>query len=326
MTLAQTGAGPIATREPVIGDAKGTSIDRVSVETAIPKATLRVWERRYAFPRPGRDKHGDRIYSPHDVEKLKALKQLVDNGFRPSAIANRTLIELRALYRESMGRTAARLRDAQVQPLLDLLRDDDVGALRRALKARMQDGLERFVLETVAPLSATVGVQWALGALESYQERLVTELLLHVLGDILDVDSGSCESPAIALATLPDDQPKLGLRMVQALICAHHAQCNYVGTQVPVGTLVDVSIAQETDVVAICVSPSFSLRAAGDAIAALDAALPFSAEVWISGTIARDLTRMPERVRLLPSLTDIRPTLQSWRAAHPLRTTQHGYP
>ncbi len=325
MAVAGIGAVQIATCERAIGAANGTPIDRVSIETSIPKTTLRVWERRYAFPKPARDKNGDRVYSEHDIDKLKALKRLVDNGFRPSAIANKTLIELHALYRDSIERTGACLPLDQLQPLLDLVRDDDVGALRRALQARLQDGLERFVLETAAPLSATVGVQWALGALESFQERLVTELLLNLLGGVLDVDSGSHESPAVALATLEDDQSKLGLRMTQALLSAHRAQCNYVGTQVPVGTLIDVSIAQEIDVVPISISPGFSMSAAGGAIAALDAALPFSAEVWISGTIARDLTRMPERVRLLPSLPDIRPTRQSWRAAHPLRMSQRGY-
>ncbi len=325
MALAGIGAVQIATCERAIGAANGTPIDRVSIETSIPKTTLRVWERRYAFPKPARDKNGDRVYSEHDIDKLKALKRLVDNGFRPSAIANKTLIELHALYRDSIERTGACLPLDQLQPLLDLVRDDDVGALRRALQARLQDGLERFVLETAAPLSATVGVQWALGALESFQERLVTELLLNLLGDALDVDSVVRESPSIALATLPDDPTKLGLRMAQALFSVHRAQCTYVGTQVPVETLIDVAIAQEVDIVAISCSPTSSTNAAQRAVAALDAVLPRNTEVWISGTVARYLTRIPEKVRLLPSLTDIRTTLQSWRAAHPLRTAQRGH-
>lgn len=316
-------SGPIG--DDAIHVSRASRIDRASIETAIPRETLRVWERRYGFPNPGRDECGDRIYSSADIEKLKVLKRLVNNGHRPGAIVHRTLIELQALYRESMLQSAAGLPDEQLQPLLDLVRDHNVRALRVALKARMQDGLERFVLETVAPLSATVGIRWALGELESFQERLVTELLQNSLIEARNVNPGLRESPVIALATLPEEKDQLGLQMAQALFEVHGVRCTFLGTQIPVEKLRDVAITQDVDVVAISASPTFSRNAAGRAIAALNATLPASIETWLSGTITHSLSKTPMRTRLLPSLIDIRPTIESWRAARPLRLLQRYY-
>ena len=39
------------------------NIAAVERETGLGKDTLRVWERRYGFPRPERDQHGERAYT-----------------------------------------------------------------------------------------------------------------------------------------------------------------------------------------------------------------------------------------------------------------------
>ena len=53
------------------------SIAAVERDTGIGKDTLRVWERRYGFPVPERDVHGERIYPMSQVEKLRA------DGYNP---------------------------------------------------------------------------------------------------------------------------------------------------------------------------------------------------------------------------------------------------
>ena len=42
--------------------AQGCSIAAVERDTGLSKDTLRVWERRYNFPQPGRDAHGERLF------------------------------------------------------------------------------------------------------------------------------------------------------------------------------------------------------------------------------------------------------------------------
>ena len=56
------------------------SIAGVERDTGLAKDTLRVWERRYGFPQPGRDAFGERAYGLQDVEKLRVIKRLLDQG------------------------------------------------------------------------------------------------------------------------------------------------------------------------------------------------------------------------------------------------------
>lgn len=72
-------------------------INVVEKETGISKYLLRMWERRYSFPRPDRDAKGERVYNNLDVEKLKIIKLLMEEGYRPSKVINQQLEELKVL-------------------------------------------------------------------------------------------------------------------------------------------------------------------------------------------------------------------------------------
>ena len=49
----------------------------VGVTTGIARATLRIWERRYGFPQPGRDLRGERSYPDEQVRKLRLIADLM---------------------------------------------------------------------------------------------------------------------------------------------------------------------------------------------------------------------------------------------------------
>ena len=50
--------------------------------TGLSADTLRMWERRYGFPRPMRTKSGVRVYSASDVERLSLVARALAVGFR----------------------------------------------------------------------------------------------------------------------------------------------------------------------------------------------------------------------------------------------------
>ena len=78
-------------------------INVVEKETKISKYLLRMWERRYSFPRPQRDVKGERIYTDLDVEKLKLVKSLMEEGYRPSKIIDQSLDDLKNLQKNFKG-------------------------------------------------------------------------------------------------------------------------------------------------------------------------------------------------------------------------------
>src|SRR5215207_3403060 len=85
------------------------NISAVERETGLSQDVLRMWERRYGFPKPDRDENGERQYSVADVAKLRAIKRLMDIGTRPGKIIHMAVEELNGLADE---RTAARSENA----------------------------------------------------------------------------------------------------------------------------------------------------------------------------------------------------------------------
>ena len=63
----------------------------------LPVATLRVWERRYDVVSASKTPTGQRLYSSHDVSRLKLLRQLTHNGHAIGTIANLDLAALHSL-------------------------------------------------------------------------------------------------------------------------------------------------------------------------------------------------------------------------------------
>src|SRR5438045_9525078 len=66
--------------EPAGPDAPLYSIAAVARHAGVPAVTLRAWERRYGFPRPGRASGGRRLYTQRDIWTVRALRTQTDQG------------------------------------------------------------------------------------------------------------------------------------------------------------------------------------------------------------------------------------------------------
>jgi DNA-binding transcriptional MerR regulator len=76
-------------------DEHALSIGAVARLTNIPTDTIRTWERRYKAVTPSRTESGHRLYSPEDVDRLRMLSHLADQGERVSDLASLTEGQLR---------------------------------------------------------------------------------------------------------------------------------------------------------------------------------------------------------------------------------------
>lgn len=122
-------------------------------DTGLGKDTLRVWERRYGFPKPDRDAKGERLYPADQVEKLHIIRCLLDRGQRRPRVVGASTEELRAML-EVPDRPRAADAPAGGSDLLQYVRLGRTVELAVSLrKTLLRQGLQRFVAETVAPLS-----------------------------------------------------------------------------------------------------------------------------------------------------------------------------
>lgn len=296
------------------------SIGSVERETGLSKDTLRVWERRYGFPQPLRDAGGERVYSLEDVEKLRLLKRLLDRGYRPGKIIAYGAEELKSLASGLAGGTP---QGAEPEPVREDLQSYiayckayQFDQMRRALgQALLRDGLFRFVVETVAPLTTMVGNLWENGDMAVFEEHLYTESIQIVMRNAIasiPLHAEIAAFPRVLLTTFPQESHSLGLLMAEAIFAIEGARCISLGTQTPITDIALAAEAQSADIVALSFSSAFGANHALEGLQDLRARLPASIEIWAGGRCPVLLRRPPSYLRIL-DLQDIQAALMSWR-------------
>jgi methanogenic corrinoid protein MtbC1 len=289
------------------------SIAAVERDTGIGKDTLRVWERRYGFPMPGRDAHDERSYPLAQVEKLRVIKRLMDQGHRPGRIVAQPLEVLHQLGRgeaqpHATNETPAAQMPAHLQVYLSLLQAQDVEGLRLAWhQALSKVGLQRFVTEVAAPMTYWVGEAWAQGDLAVHQEHLFTECLSVVMRQAMAAIPQVAPSgaPKVLLTTFPQEAHGLGLLMVESLLTLQGCRCVSLGTQTPVRDIAQAAAAHQVDVVALSFSANMKPNHVVDGLAELQALLPPRVAVWAGGSASALRRRPLDRVCVLHDLDAI---------------------
>ncbi len=130
----------------------------------LPVTTLRVWERRYGVVAADRSDGGQRVYSAHDVSRLRLLRQLTHAGHPIGTIATLPLDALQAIADEAppmaspsheaemaavvVGRSAAHALERVPGLVLRALHDD----LDQAETAAVPDGDIDLLLVRLASL------------------------------------------------------------------------------------------------------------------------------------------------------------------------------
>jgi methanogenic corrinoid protein MtbC1 len=297
------------------------SIAAVERDTGIGKDTLRVWERRYGFPVPGRDANDERIYPMAQVEKLRVIKRLMDQGHRPGRIVALTIDALQHLSRgeatlqASRDVVAAHDRQDLVAYIAMLQMQDHEGIRRELLKTLSKDGLQHFVTDVVAPLTGMVGEAWARGDLAVHEEHLYTEcvssLMRQAIVAIPKPEGGG--EPAVLLTTFPQEAHGLGLLMVESLLTLQGCRCVSLGTQTPVRDIAQAAIAHAADVVALSFSVNMNPNHVVDGLMELNLLLPDSVEVWVGGGASALRRRQIERVLVMHDLNSISEAVNHWR-------------
>ncbi len=297
------------------------SIAAVERDTGLSKDTLRVWERRYGFPNPERDHFGERIFSIDQVDRLRAIRRLMDIGYRPGKIIGLSLEGLRALA-ESVPQAAPVASEdqaADLDQLMNVLKSHEIEDLRRQLSQRvLRFGLARFVIELVAPLTEKVGDTWARGQLEIYEEHLFTESMQVVLRNAISTIPQPGNRPRVLLTTFPSEPHGMGLLMVEALLALEGCRCFSLGVQTPVWDIVLAAQAQDIDIVVLSFSPVMNPTLIVDGLTELRAKLPEPVEIWAGGRCPVLSRRAPDGIRVVTEFADLTKSVVDWRHRHPL--------
>ena len=313
------------------------SISAAEQETGLSKDVLRAWERRYGFPAPYRDAHGDRRYPAEQIRRLQLLRALIEMGDRPGKLMALTEAQL-------AGRLGARRRSAKldvrpnaavriaVAECMDLLAVASSAQLEARLDAEMTRlGLERFAIEVAAPLCVETGLAWQRGDIGVHQEHLFSQLLARCLRQSIErvghhrADRWTTKVvPKVLLTTVPGEIHELGLLMVEGVLCAHGVASLNLGPQMPLDDVVASAKAHGCRVVALSFSSWFDARRAHRQVLELRRMLPMEVELWLGGSNAALRRELPDGTRVFTDLDQIAPALASLSAPVPATQNQSG--
>ena len=195
-----------------------------------------------------------------------------------------------------------------------MLRAHDVTGLAHAFaNLVMRQGLQRFVLDTIAPLNRAVGDAWMRGDLQVFEEHLYTEQLHVALRAAINAFPRQAGTPRMLLTTFPAEQHGLGLLMVEAIMAPEGVQCISLGPQTPLEDIQPAALAHKAHIVALSFSAAFPLRQATDGLATLRRQLPAHVTLWAGGEMTRRVRKTISGVVLIPDLASTINALRGWR-------------
>jgi len=259
------------------------TIKQASARSGVGIPLLRAWERRYGVVEPVRTPAGYRLYDEDAIDRLRAMRRLVEGGWSPREAAPRIRgLEMDAVRSLAGGQAAPALgalpsagHDELAGRIVSAALDLDQGALERALDEAF--GTSRFEAAAeavVLPAMVGVGEAWARGELDIGAEHAASAAVLRRLGAAFQA-AGSAPGAATVLVGLPPGSHH-ELAALAFATTARRAGLNvvYLGANVPLASWLEV--ARDTGAAAVVLGAVMEADAAasGDVFAALGAEMP----------------------------------------------------
>ncbi|MGC9520139.1 MAG: MerR family transcriptional regulator [Desulfuromonadaceae bacterium] len=258
------------------------NIKQLSQEVGIGVDTLRVWERRYNFPRPQRDRRGRRQYPQDQVEQLRIVKQLQLEGHRPGAIFKLDAGERLELLHQ--GHSQKFLREISLEWMLNAAPEEILIWLQQQLQSL---GLKVFIRQCAIPLIWFVDLSWKTGAIGVAREHIISDQISVVLHQFLDQrsrENSRRESPLHCLClTLNHERHKLGLLMAACVVAECGIPCAWLQEDLPLSEIEVALDVTGANVAVLSFSTHYTTRAAMEQLATLRQMLPDSIHIIAGG-------------------------------------------
>ena len=294
-------------------------IAEVELESGIPRATLRIWERRYGFPAPQRDARGERCYTHEQVGLLQSMRHLIEQGHRPAALIASGPDAIRGLAAASM---AAKIhKPAGGSRLLRLLRQHDAAAVGTELADVLgKVGVERFAGEELPALIRMIGDCWHRGELEIYEEHLFSDSVYRVLRAAVGSLRRAVrpEAPQVLLTTLPNEPHALGLLMAESIFALQGCPCVSLGVDLPIPQIVSATRAYRADLVGLSFASNARGRQVRRQLEELRGLLPNNVRLWAGGSSSMLPGKPIPGVRIIADVRDVAAAIAEDFALPPL--------
>lgn len=186
-------------------------IRTVASLTGVNPVTLRAWERRYNLIRPHRTPKGHRLYTPENVEQIRRILELLEQGIAISQV--RPLLE-----QESAGSAhtpadgPGEVWRSYQQTMLQAISSFD----ERVLDDAYNDALSLYPVDVIsqrltAPLLRILGERWKDSDTGIAQEHFFSVYLRNKLAARIQHVNQRASGALLLLACLPGEFHEMGL-------------------------------------------------------------------------------------------------------------------
>jgi MerR family transcriptional regulator, light-induced transcriptional regulator len=212
-------------------------IGELSRRSGVSPELLRAWERRYDLLQPKRSEGGLRLYSPRDVERVRAMQRHLASGVAAAEAARLAAQE----DDQSAGRALAP--SGSIEELEAAFAAFDETRAHGVLDALLAaTTLDVALSEVIVPYLAQLGRRWENGVASVAEEHFATGILRgRLLG--LARDWGRGLGPPVLLACAPQELHDLGLIAFGLALRARGWRIGYLGQDTPLESVASAARA-----------------------------------------------------------------------------------
>ena len=244
----------------------------MSSMTGFSPELLRAWERRHALLDPRRSSGGHRFYTEDDLNVLRRIRSMLDEGRaigeiaalgRARLLANESPVSAR--NSESVHSSADVAVTARDRGALEHCREQVIEAAIAMDKTMLDRALDDafslvspdiVIRQMLQPAARQIGDLWMTGRCTVASEHLASEAFCHRLRKLIESATGTSRGSRLALcACFPEDNHQLGLLIFAYQLSIENWDVVYLGPSLPFEDLRIAADRLHPDVVVVSVAP-----------------------------------------------------------------------
>ena len=306
------------------------TIRQAALRSGVSVPLLRAWERRYGIVEPARTASGYRLYDEESLERLRAMRLLVDDGWTPSAAATHLRgggDEIVRAIVHPVGDTPVDAADAgRVDPapaLTEAFVDAARGMNEARLEAVLDEMFARGAFEKVAqallmPGLVGLGEAWAAGRATVAAEHSAASAVARRLGAAFQAGGRPNSEDGVVLVGLPPgSRHELGALAFATALRRTGMAVRYLGADLPVPDWIEAASQTKAEAAVIGVIVSGDAGPARRVAFALRVAHPEILIAFGGGAAGRVRIALEDGLLRLPEpLTE---AVEALRAAREVR-------
>ena len=275
-------------------------ISAVSTLTGVNSVTLRAWERRYGLIRPNRTDSGHRLYSEDDIERIKLILQLLDEGIAISKVkdALRIVVERETQPRQDLDSPWLAYQQAMLEGVAQFN--------EKMLEEIYNEAMSLYPVDVVTqklllPLLEQLGERWKDSAIGVAEEHFFSVYIRNKLGARFHHRNTRNTGPQVVAACLPGEQHEFGLLLFAFAAHARGYRIILLGANMPLEPLADV--VKRTNSQGIVLSGSIDVDAVEHELQRVchDSQVP----VFVGGTYSSRHRKIIEQTGAIPVGDDL---------------------